>query len=103
MLLTPQPESSNAASAVKSGMRARRRMHTERLMRYLPMIRLKARHRYRAMIGLSLLLLGGFALRFRELIVVFLRANRVGHRERCQRIVKGVAFSHVSREHNWIG
>src|SRR6516225_9007088 len=59
--------------------------------------------RYRAMIPLSLLLLGCIALRLRELIVVFLRANRVGHCERCQRIVKGVALSHVSREHSWIG
>jgi hypothetical protein len=52
MLLTPQPESSNPASTVKSGMQARRRMHTEWLMPNLPMIRLKARYRYRAMIGL---------------------------------------------------
>jgi len=55
------------------------------------------------MIPLSLSLLGGFALRFRELIVILLRANRVSHRERCQRVVKGVALSHVSREHSWIG
>src|SRR5262249_8838685 len=48
-------------------------------------------------------LLGRIVLRFRELIIVFLRANRVGHRERCQRIVKGAALSHVSCEHSWIG
>src|SRR5262245_53598908 len=52
MLLTPQPESSNPASTMKSGMRARRRMHTEWLMRHLPMIRLKVRYRYRAMIAM---------------------------------------------------
>src|SRR5215475_7504586 len=85
MLLTPQPESSNPASTAKSGTRVRRGTHSVCVMRWL------------------LSLLGGFALRFRELVVIFLRANRVGHREGRQRIVKGAALSHVSREHSWIG
>jgi len=67
------------------------------------MVRLTVHYRYRAMIDLSLSLLSGIALRLRQLIVVFLRANRVSHSKRCQRIVKGAAFSHVSRERRWIG
>ena len=49
------------------------------------------------------LLGGGIALRLRELIIVLLRANRLGHCKRCHRIVKSVALPHVSREHSWIG
>jgi hypothetical protein len=56
----------------------------------------------RAMIALSLSLLSRIALRFRELIVVVLRVNRVGHCKRCQCIVKGVALSNVSSEHRRI-
>src|SRR6516162_7622648 len=91
MLLTPQLESSNPASTAKSGMQARRRMHSGRrmhsecLMLYLPMVRLTVHYRYRAMIGLSLSLLSGIALRLHQLIVVFLSANFVSHRKRCHR------------------
>src|SRR5262249_33957223 len=63
----------------------------------------KLRRRYCAITRPYLSLLGRIALRFRELIIVFLRANRVGHREGCQRVVKGAALSHVSCEHSWIG
>ena len=49
------------------------------------------------------LLGGGIALRLRELIIVRLRANRLGHCKRYHRIVKSVALSHVSREHSRIG
>ena len=49
------------------------------------------------------LLGGGIALRLRELIIVLLRANRLGHCKRYHRIVKSVALSHVSREHSRIG
>src|SRR5262249_13250702 len=41
-------------------------------------------------------------LRLHEPIVVALGAPRVSHGERCQRIVHGVVFSHISREHRRI-
>src|SRR5262249_37056043 len=105
MLLTPQPESSNPASTAKSGTRVWRKKYGVWLMRWLqwsfhPSETALPRLRDDP---LFLSLLGGFALRFREPIVIFLRANRVGHRERCQRIVKCAALSHVSREYSWIG
>src|SRR5262249_22683239 len=53
--------------------------------------------------GLLIPVLCGTTLRPCELIVVTLRTRRVGHRERCQRIVKGGALSHVPREHGRIG
>src|SRR6266478_4224772 len=41
-------------------------------------------------------------LRLHQPIVVALGASRVSHGERRQRIVHGVVFSHISREHRWI-
>src|SRR5262245_1843250 len=51
----------------------------------LPMIRLKARSISCDDWSVSLSFLGGIALRFRELIIVFLSANFVSHRKRCHR------------------
>ena len=39
----------------------------------------------------------------RELTVITFSPSRVGHGERCQRIVKCAALSHITREHSWIG
>src|SRR6266446_6347136 len=38
-------------------------------------------------------------LRLHESIVVALGAPRVGHGERCKRVVHDVVFSHISRQH----
>src|SRR5262245_61954400 len=51
----------------------------------LPMIRLKARSISCDDWSVSSSCLGGIALRFRELIIVFLSANFVSHRKRCHR------------------
>jgi hypothetical protein len=48
-------------------------------------------------------LLGGAAFRFRELIVVSLRAIRVSHGERSQGIIEGAALPHIPSEHSRIG
>src|SRR5215471_1617151 len=85
MLLTPQLESSNPASTMKSGMQARRRMHTEWLMRTSPDPAESALSISCDDWSVSLSFLGGIALRFRELIIVFLRSNFVSHRKRCHR------------------
>src|SRR5262245_50415579 len=88
MLLTPHPESSNPASTAKSGTRVRRGTYSVWLMRWLQW----SSHPPETALPIScddwpvsLSFLGGIALRFRELIIVFLSANFVSHRKRCHR------------------
>src|SRR5262245_6017277 len=90
----PQPVSSNPAITTKSGMLACRSTLT--LMRHSIGFDKPAQTR-------SSPLLDDILLRLGELVVTLLRADRVAHGERHQRVVEGVALSHVAREHGGVG